>query len=125
MFRAPSQAGLPSLSYMINDIPASPARIARHLGISTRTMQRYLCADQAPRVVQLALFWESRWGVSATDCHAANQAAMYYMRAVQLERLNGQLAHHVLVLEQELAETGLGAANSPIWMPALSTRSLA
>lgn len=112
MFRAPSQAGLPSLATMLADLPATRAQAAKHLGITTRTLQRYIESDCAPRAVMLALFWETRWGRSAADCEAANWAAQHYRRAMGLERENAALRRQVEQLERGRND---GAANAPIW----------
>lgn len=113
MFRSPN--GLPPLSFMLADLPATPAQVARHLAITPRTMQRYMATDQAPRAVMLALFWETRWGRSVADTEAANWAALHYRRATALERVNVKLKRQVLLLEKELAEAAHGAANGPVW----------
>jgi hypothetical protein len=42
MFRAPSMAGLPSFDQLMADLPATPEKVARHLGISPRTMRNYI-----------------------------------------------------------------------------------
>lgn len=115
MFRSPSHAGLPALQTLLDDIPASPKEIASHLGISLTTLRNYIKAGQAPRAVMLALFWESRWGRSAADTEAANYGAIYYRKAMGLERQNEALRHQIGVLEGELARAGSGAANGPIW----------
>lgn len=112
--RAPSGAGLPSLATMLADIPATPSKIAHFLGLSLRTLQRYIDAGDAPRVVLLALFWETRWGRSAADCEASNFAALHYRRAEGAERQVVALRRQVAMLELELT-AGSGAANSPIW----------
>lgn len=114
MFRSPSAAGLPGLDLMLADLPANQQEIARHLGITPRTLQRYKETGSAPRAVMLALFWETRWGRSAADCEAANWAALHY-RAAMIERrqnvaLRGQLAR----LERELSQAP-GAANAPLF----------
>lgn len=117
MFRAPTGAGLPSFELMLQDLPATPAQLARHLDISPRTMQRYMAEAAAPRAVMLAMFWETRWGRSAADCEAANWAALHYRRAEIAERQNVALRRQLVALEAALAESH-GAANSPVWMTA-------
>lgn len=117
MFRAPTGAGLPSFTLMLQDLPATPQQLARHLGITERTMQRYLAAGDAPRPVMLATFWETRWGRSAADCEAANWAAMSYRRATLAERQLQALQRQVAVLEHELSKVS-GAANAPVWLRA-------
>lgn len=118
MFRSPSHAGLPGFSTMLADLPATRHQVARHLGISTVTLNRYLRANQAPRQIMLALFWETRWGRSVADTEAANWGAVYYRQAKGLEREIQRMAGVIMRLERELdsmAIGGDGAANSPIW----------
>lgn len=117
MFRAPRPAGLPSFSTMLQDLQATPEQLARHLDLSRRQLQRYQAADAAPRVVMLAMFWETRWGRSAADCEAANWAALHFRRAEIAERQIVALRRQLDQLEAALA-TGDRAANSPIWMRA-------
>ncbi|MGR4869964.1 hypothetical protein ACIPRI_13975 [Variovorax sp. LARHSF232] len=60
-FRAPSAARMPPLDFLLADQIASPQRIARHLGVSLRSLQRWRASGNAPRAVYLALWFESRW----------------------------------------------------------------
>ena len=114
MFRAPTAAGLPPFSFLLHDLPAPPPRVARHLGVSLRTVRRWLAVDQAPRPVMLALFWESRWGRSAADAEAANYGAVYHRQALGLQRENEVLRQQL----QALQDAGdFGAANGPIYAP--------
>jgi len=53
-----------------------PKRVARVLGLSTRTIYRYNQTGDAPRVVLLALFWLTRWGRSEVHTRATNDAIM-------------------------------------------------
>lgn len=137
MFRSPSQAGLPSLNFMLADLPANSKQVARHLGITLQTLKKYMKADGAPRAVLLAIFWETRWGRSAADTEAANWGAMYYRQAKGFEReaetLKKSFANleqelragfgreidtlkrHIFLLEKELEFAGSGASNSPIF----------
>jgi ParB-like chromosome segregation protein Spo0J len=108
MFRAPSAAGLPPFSLLLSDLPATPAQVARHLGVSDATMANYRRADQAPRPVMLALFWESRWGRDAADKEAARWAAVQFARARSFEREAARL-------RAVLDKAPTGAANGPIW----------
>lgn len=115
MFRAPTPAGLPPFSFMVDDIPATPAQIARHLGITTKTLQRYRATDTAPHAVRLALFFETRWGRSAADTEAHNFGQVHYRHAKALQRENAVLQSRIVQLERERA-TGPGqAANTPFY----------
>lgn len=100
---------------MLADLPATFDQVARLLDISTVTLNRYRKADQAPRPIMLALFWETRWGRSAADTEAANYGAVYYRQAKGLEREIQRMAGVIYRLELEISEGGQGAANSPVW----------
>lgn len=119
MFRAPSFSGLPPVSYMLDDIPAPLHVIARHLGVSLRTLQRYRTTGNAPRAVMLALFWETRWGRSAADTEAANAASTFAAHAKRQQEHASRMAGIVWRLETELQQaqqkSGHGAANLPVW----------
>lgn len=115
MFRSPSQAGLPGLSVMLDDLPASREQIARHLGLKPSTLATYARADQAPRPVMLALFWETKWGRSVADTEAANWGALHYRQHMGAARELERMAGIIWKLEQELARQDGMAANGPVW----------
>ena len=111
MFKAPSQ--LPPLSLLLDDLPTRcRRRIARHLGISERTLKRYQEQDQAPRLVMLALFWESRWGQSVIDCEVINRDRL---QRGQIEALQRHAQALQRTIERLSAMGGHGAANDPLW----------
>lgn len=110
MFRSPTAAGLPGLSIMLDDLPATDKQIARHLGLSLATLQRYRRLDAAPRAVMLALFWETRWGRSAADCEASNAAMLATGEALALRGHVDRMAGIVWRLECELTKKGTGLA---------------
>ena len=114
MFRSPRH--LPSLSTMLDDLPANRVQIARHLGITTRTLARYIAADQAPYAIMLALFWETRWGRSAADCEAATFGTLHKQLSDARERQIDALRRQIALLEGELARNGDKAANGPVWL---------
>ena len=100
---------------MVDDVPATPAQIARHLGITPATLQRYRTTDSAPQAVRLALFFETRWGRSAADAEAHNFGTTHYRHATALQRENAVLHARIVQLERERA-TGPGqAANTPFF----------
>lgn len=118
MFRSPSQAGLPPVSMMLDDLPATDAQVAAHLGLKPSTLATYRRTGNAPRAVALALFWETRWGRSAADVEAANWGAQYYRQAKASGRELERMAGVVLTLELELARQASApgqAANSPVF----------
>src|SRR6218665_685316 len=99
----------PPLSLMLDDLgqPSAPA-LAKALGVTERTVRRWLAADEAPRTVLLSIFWVTRWGRSAVDAEATNdaRAAWGYLGAVKDENaaLRAELA-------RVLALADTGAAN--------------
>lgn len=116
MFRAPSQAGLPALATILGDLPATPQQIARHLGLSPVTLARYTAAEQAPRAVMLALFWETQWGRSVADTEAVNWAAMHHRESALLRRENAALRRQIEVLEAQVSQGTGHAANAPFYV---------
>ncbi|AOS79213.1 hypothetical protein Q5W_09675 [Hydrogenophaga sp. PBC] len=115
MFRAPPSAGLPPFAWLLHDQQAQRPQVARHLGLSTRTLERYEAAQQAPRAVMLALFWESRWGRSAADAEAARAADVHRGHAQALANENAALRRRIELLERELTQAQPEAANLPFW----------
>lgn len=115
MFRSPGQAGLPGIDLLLADIPASVDQVARHLGIKPSTLHTYKRTGQAPRLVLLSLFWETRWGRSIADTEAANaarcQASLAALLRQEIERLHQVIAR----LELELSQSAPGAANTPVY----------
>lgn len=120
MFRAPTAARLPPFAFLLNDMPASRSQVARHIGVSLRTLQRYEAEQQAPRPVMLSLYWESRWGRSAADADAHNAAMAHRGHARALERENAALRRRIVALEAELMQAGTGAANLPFFSASTS-----
>lgn len=101
----------PALAVMLSDLGnPSPATLARALGISTRSAQRYITLDQAPRPVMLAIFWCTRWGRSQVDADAVNDArnavGLAACLRVELQQLRAELARVVALGD-------FGCANGP------------
>lgn len=91
----------------------SPAEIAAALGVSRRTVYRWLAADHAPRPVMLSLFWVTRWGMSEVHCRAVNDAAQAHAMLKLYQRLAEQRRADVEKL-LALGAGHFGAANSPL-----------
>ncbi len=107
--QAPSH--VPIWQLMMDDLcNPPPARVARVLGLSLRSVQRYNATGCAPRHVCLAVFWLTRWGRSQVNCQAENaaQLAAQYLRSIddQVARLEAQVAHLIRIGD-------FGAANEP------------
>lgn len=100
------------------------AEIARNLGISYRTMQRYEADNNAPRAVMLALYHESSYGIEQRHLQLFNAARMQAQLAASLDAAfrRSQAVFDLLFSRNACA------ANSPIFysqlelfeMPAIS-----
>lgn len=99
---------------MLDNITSSDAEIAKFLEITPQTLRKYRQKGQAPRLVMLALFWETIWGQSAANCEAVNWGRLQFQENQMLKRKNAKLQVQVLQLEKALAEVDQ-AANSPIF----------
>jgi len=112
-FLAPSAARLPPLAFLLADQVESRKAIARHLGLSFRTLQRYQASGNAPRSVYLVLWFESRWGLSALHEHAFNEAqhARAWVSALENECERLRAVIHAL----EKAHEEEHAANSAVF----------
>ncbi len=99
---------------MLDNIGRNDADLAKFLDISPRTLGNYRSKGQAPRVVMLALFWESAWGQSAANCDAVNWGRLQFQENAMLKRQIAKLQRQILELEKAVAEVDK-AANSPIF----------
>ena len=110
---APTQ--LPPLGMLIDDLHGArtPEAIARHLDVSALTVRRWIKADQAPRAALLALFWETKWGLSALDAQATNLVRSHVGLNNALRRENETLKRRIARLES----LNYGAANAPTLEP--------
>lgn len=107
--RLPTQT--PPLWVMLEDIGSpSPKAVAKSLGVSEVTVKKWIKHDTAPRAVLLAVFWITRWGMSAVDAEAHNAAIMSAglarARLSEIERLQGAM-HRLGRIAQ------FGSANDP------------
>ena len=123
MFRA---THLPAFSILLDDqFTRDHAKVAKQVGVTIRTLQRYIALDDAPRAVLLALFYESRWGVSLIHSSAHNDAIMSAQLAASLGRENASLRARIAYVEglaakkaatdQDDHENGFGSANEPFF----------
>lgn len=104
---------LPALPLLLDDLGApAPSRLAAALGVSRRTVERWMAAQHAPRLVGLALWPLTRWARSEAECKAHNDAQLQaaQVRALQLE--NEALRR---ALARVATQASPGAANGPLW----------
>ena len=87
----------------------------KSLGVTEQTLKKYIKAEGAPRAMMLALFWEMRCGRSAADTEAANFGAIYYRKAMGLERENVASRKKMQAMQLELDRQIHESANSPFF----------
>lgn len=115
MFRAPYPSHLPAFIYIVDNVPGSIEQKAKLLNISPATLRKYRDANQAPRAVHLALFWESTWGIQYIESISGLRTSTYFAQAQALERKNKRLLAHIAQLEDELTRSSTGPANLPVF----------
>lgn len=81
LFRAPR--ALPAPECLFDDLHciASVNQIAKYLDLTPSTLARYIKTSALPRSVHLALFWETKWGISCNDTDLFNTAQMHQEHA--------------------------------------------
>ncbi|MFZ3220913.1 MAG: hypothetical protein WA174_12815 [Rhodoferax sp.] len=96
---------------LLEDLPATPAQVAKFLHVTERSVWRWLADDSAPFAVLAALWHETPAGRYATACDVGNELAL----------VRGLAAAHGDALAQEsarlarlLAICDTGAANDPM-----------
>ena len=107
---------MPTFEQLLDMQPVSDkAEIARNLGLSFRTLQRYEANGDAPRAVLLALYHESDYGKEQTHLKLFNEARAF-------AQLASGLQDHLQRSDKAAAMLRLRsqcAANSPIFCPQL------
>lgn len=103
---------MPALSIMLQDIGnPNTQQLAAAFKVHVRSVQRWISEDKAPQAVLMAIFWITRWGASAADANAHNDAVMSTVlansREAEVTMLQAQIAH-----VERLAD--FGSANDPL-----------
>jgi hypothetical protein len=101
----------PPLRHMLQDMGnPTPAEVGKALGVSERTVRRWLKQEVPPRLAMLALYWLTPHGMGAVACEAHNAAVMHAGMAAclrsEVARLEGQLARLASIAD-------FGSANDP------------
>lgn len=110
LFRAPRS--LPALSQLLDANPYPTKALAKYLGVSERTLARWRAQEYAPRAIELALYWESFYGMQHVEADACNAARQSAAEAACWKRECDRLAGVVARLE---ADHDWGSANAPIF----------
>lgn len=84
---------------------------AQYLHESPRTVKRWIEKEQVPRSAVLALYWESRYGESQSNCDLVNEIRLYYgsvcTLTTQLNEANATI--------RALQRMDYGTANQPFF----------
>jgi hypothetical protein len=103
---------IPPLPILLDDCGAPSAKkLAKALGVTERTVSRWLARGHAPRAAMLAIFWVTRWGQSNVHCKAHNDAVLY---AGYVSCLTAEVAKLRRQLELVGQLGDFGAANDPV-----------
>ncbi len=103
---------LPSLDAMLQDLGQPDAEaIGAGLRVHPTTVRRWLRDGDAPHAIKLALFWMTRWGLSAVEANAQNDA-IHSHRVAGLRELEAAELRKSLPLVERLAD--FGSANDPL-----------
>lgn len=103
---------VPPLSLLLSDLGNPRAQaIAKALGVTPRTVQRWIAADEAPLVCRLALFYVTRYGRSAVNAQAENDAQIY---RTSHQIAQADAARRTRDVQRLLATGNFGTANDPI-----------
>lgn len=110
--RTPRQ--MPPFSVLLEQTHAPKVLVAKHLGVTERTLQRWARTDRAPRAATAALFWETNAGRAAADCELWNWAQLQIFKADCLQRQNAKLRRKIEALMVQ-AQRDDAAANAPLY----------
>lgn len=110
-FVSPGPGKIGALSIMLDAIPASRADVARHLGVTRRTLAHWEATDRCPRAVKVAIFTESGYGRDLVAVTYRNEADLHRALADCLRREVATLQARIARLET-LGD--FGSANDPI-----------
>lgn len=103
---------VPPLSVLLADIgnPCAQA-LAGALGVSPRTVQRWIATDDAPLSCRLALFYLTRWGRSQVNAQAENDAQIFRTSHLIAQ---ADAARRTRDVQRLLATGDFGTANDPL-----------
>jgi predicted DNA-binding transcriptional regulator AlpA len=109
---------MPTLAEMMHDCGnVKPEELAKALGVSVRTVYRWLEVGNTPRPAMLALFWLTRWGMSATNAEVHNLATLHMGLSRSLRSELDQAQQQIKALQGQIQHLGrlgdFGSANDP------------
>lgn len=120
-FHAPQNIYGPNLLRILVDEIGGVKVAHKYLGISERTMFKWLATDRAPRAAVLALFWESKYGRSQIFTDQVNEIRILYRKVNVLEE-QYQRAKDIIT---GLRSMHTGSSNEPLFeeLPAFTKQT--
>lgn len=88
-----------------------PNLVAKFLGVTERTVYRWLASENIPRLPVLALYWETQYGRSLIDTEQVNEIRLLYFR---INILTQQLQKSKDILTG-LKKLHIGSANDSVF----------
>ncbi|MCZ8093198.1 MAG: hypothetical protein O9331_06895 [Acidovorax sp.] len=118
-FHAPKNIYGPELLRMFIDELGGIKRVHKYLGVTERSINRWLTTGRAPRAAVLALYWESKWGRSQIFTDQVNEIRLLYQQVCILQE-QYQKAKDIIT---GLRAMHAGSANEPLFaeLPDLSS----
>lgn len=110
-FHAPKNIYGPNLLRMFIDELGGVQRVCKHLGVTERTVNRWLSEGRPPRAAVLALYWESKYGRGHIFSDQVNEIRLLY-RQVCVLRDQYQKAKDIVT---GLRALHAGSANEPVF----------
>lgn len=110
-FNAPDNIYGPELLRLFIDELGGVKRVHKYLGVTERSVNRWLSTGRAPRAAVLALYWESKWGRSQIFSDQVNEIRLLY-RQVCILQDQYQKAKDIVT---GLRAMHAGSANEPIF----------
>lgn len=95
---------LPPFALLVDDCGFNTRHIAKYLGVSERTIKKWIRRDHAPRAATLALFFCTRWGREYVNCDAENHANVMRGLASAAEHRAKQAETKAKQAEKKLAD---------------------
>ncbi len=100
---------IPPLSHILEDLNhPDPAKVARFLGVSTRTVYRWTESDDAPKAARLALYWLTPYARACIFHDEQHRAALH---AGLVRTLQDELQALKKEMARVLALADFGCAN--------------
>lgn len=118
-FHAPNNIYGPGMLRLFIDELGGIKRVHKYLGVTERSINRWIATGRPPRAAVLALYWESKWGRSQIFTDQVNEIRLLYQQVCILQE-QYQKAKDIIT---GLRAMHAGSANEPLFaeLPDLSS----